>query len=92
MDGKRRVTLELTMDQLWIVNAALGRYENSEYDEYAKTDDVLFAIFHAKEFPEEAYAYREKLIEKAKAAEAVAKLVTQKIIEEEKKDEDDNTD
>ena len=92
MDGERRVTLELTMNQLWIVDEALNRYRKDKWDEYCSVGNVFHAVYRGMEYPEAYYDYRNVLESEQERASEVLSLVTKKIIEEEKKDEDNNAD
>ena len=92
MDGERRVTLELTMDQLWIIDEALNRYKKDKWDEYCSVGNVFHAVYRGMEYPDAYYDYRNVLESEQERASKVLRLITKKIIEEEKKDEDNNTD
>lgn len=92
MDGKRRVTLEFTIEQLWLINWAASLYQHTKWNEIQQLDNTMFAVFKEEPFPNAVYAQRDKLVEFADSVQEIQNIVMGKIIEEEKKDEDDNTD
>lgn len=92
MDGKRRVTLEFTIEQLRLINWAASVYEHMKWNEIQQLDNTMFAVFEKEPFHEAVYAHRDKLVKYTDAIQEIQNIVMAKIIEEEKKDEDDNTD
>lgn len=87
MDGERRVTLEFTIEQLWCVSEALNRYRNDKWDEYCSIGKAFHAVYRGMEYPDAYYDYRNVLESEQERASKVLRLVTKKILEEEKKDE-----
>lgn len=92
MDGKRRVTLEFTIEQLWLINWAASVYQHTKWNEIRQLDNTMFAVFEKEPFPDAVYAHRAKLVEFADSVQEIQDIVMAKISEEEKKDEDDNAD
>lgn len=92
MDGKRRVTLEFTIEQLWLIYWAASIYQHTKWDEVGQLDTTMFAVFKDEPFPDAVYAHRDKLVEFADSVQEIQDIVMAKISEEEKKDEDNNTD
>jgi hypothetical protein len=92
MGGERRVTLEFTIEQLWLINWAASLYQHTKWNEIRQLDNTMFAVFKEEPFPDAVYAQRSKLVKFADEVERIQDIVMEKIIEDEKKDEDDNTD
>lgn len=88
----KKITLELTMDQLWLIDEALNRYRNDKWDEYCSIGKAFSAVYGGMERPDAYYDYRQMLGFKQDRASEVLSLVTKKITEEEKKDENNSTD
>lgn len=87
MDGERRVTLEFTIEQLWLINWATSIYQHTKWNEIQQLDNTMFAVFKEEPFPDAVYAQRNKLVEFADSVQEIQDMVMGKIIEEEKKDE-----
>jgi hypothetical protein len=92
MGGERRVTLEFTIEQLWLINWAAGFYQHTKWNEIQQLDNTMFAVFEKEPFPETVYAHRDKLVKYTDAIQEIQNTVMAKIIEEEKRNEDDNAD
>ena len=91
MDDERRVTLEFTIEQLWLIYWAASVYEHSKWNEVGQLDNTMFAVFKDEPFPDAVYAHRDKLVEYADAIQEIQDIVMEKISEEERKGEEDNT-
>ena len=92
MDGERRVTLEFTIEQLWLINWAASLYQHTKWNEIQQLDNTMFAVFEKEPFPDAVYTRRDKLVEFTNSVQEIQDIVMGKIIEEEKRDEDNNTD
>ena len=91
MDGERRVTLEFTIEQLWLINWAASLYQHTKWNEIRQLDNTMFAVFKEEPFPDAVYAQRSKMVEFTDKVQRIQDIVMEKISEE-KRDENDNAD